>query len=155
MSGEWIGTCPTIGCDGDSRYSAPGRGHRDGCRHPSPTPVPSEVAETTAGEREVEALAEAIWNAMPAHHVGWRGLRGDSRDFYLGIAERLMPTLDRVRREEGERIAQAIENEADRLSAGGCNPRHQQGQTDECNACTAFDIATIARAASVGRGEGA
>lgn len=66
-----------------------------------PTPVRPDAGD-------VETLAEAIWNAMPAHHVGWRGLKGDSRDFYLGIAERLMPTLDRERREVGERIAQAI-----------------------------------------------
>lgn len=29
---EWA--CTTPGCDGDGRYSAPGRGHRDDCRWP-------------------------------------------------------------------------------------------------------------------------
>lgn len=29
---------------------------------------------------------------------------------------------------------------ADALLAGGCHYRHQQGETDECNACTAFSF---------------
>lgn len=28
--------CPTEGCDGDARYAAPGRRHREGCRYPLP-----------------------------------------------------------------------------------------------------------------------
>lgn len=26
--------CPTLGCGGDPRYAAPGRGHVPGCTHP-------------------------------------------------------------------------------------------------------------------------
>lgn len=47
-----------IDCDGDAL--SPG----EACGHRYPTPEPSEVAETTAGEREVEALAEVF------RHVG-------------------------------------------------------------------------------------
>lgn len=36
--------------------------------------------------------------------------------------------------EVGERVREL----ADTLLAVGCHARHQQGETDECNACTAF-----------------
>lgn len=39
--------CVTPGCPGDGRYSAPGRGHVEGCRHPVP---PTDPAVTAAAE---------------------------------------------------------------------------------------------------------
>lgn len=38
---------------------------------------------------DLEALSEAIWSAMPAHHTSWRGLTNEDRDMYRGVAARL------------------------------------------------------------------
>lgn len=99
------------------------------------------MAETTADEREVEALLAIILAASP----------GTPTLTCRRIAEAIhaSPLLDRVRREEGERIAQAIEAQV-----------HAFGQTDPGDPLRAGliegyrDSARIARAASVGRGEG-
>jgi hypothetical protein len=44
--------CPTLGCGGDPRYAAPGRGHVPGCKYPVGhggikifDPIPKEVLE--------------------------------------------------------------------------------------------------------------
>lgn len=34
--------CTTPGCNGDGRYSAPGRGHRDDCHYPLDTPAQAD-----------------------------------------------------------------------------------------------------------------
>lgn len=34
------GKCPTLGCRGDERYAAPGRGHIDGCTYPIGSVIP-------------------------------------------------------------------------------------------------------------------
>jgi len=51
--------CATPGCPGDGRYSAPGRGHVEGCRHPVPPPGPA-----------VTAAAEALCRDRQHSHVG-------------------------------------------------------------------------------------
>lgn len=118
----------------------------------TPTPVPSEVAETTAGEREVEALAKLIETREELREVYrvWSERRQNLSDLTRRldenarqIADALTPAvLDRVRREEGERIAQAIE--------AGVLPSHPSDHYKD-----GFRrAAQIARAASVGRGEG-
>lgn len=117
-----------------------------------PTAVPSEVAETTAGEREVEALFDCSCGHSIAEHNGLGCYARlsytplvtcecpltDDRTHGELLAPRLAALLDRVRREEGERIAQAIE------ALPWARDFEDVGQ--KC--------ADLARAASVGRGEG-
>lgn len=57
--------CPTLGCGGDPRYAAPGRGHVPGCRYPVGTngvkaddPIPKDVLENR-GKLSEEFLDEA------------------------------------------------------------------------------------------------
>ena len=123
-----------------------------------PTPVPSEVAETTAGEREVEALITAAADALMASRLTW-STHADQcvewqREFWTAVASIILTPalLDQVRREEGERIAQAI---ATSVSPGF--GMHRDGTED--SPAMAYveglgDATAIARAASVGRGEG-
>lgn len=141
----------------------------------TPTPVPSEVAETTAGEREVEALAylfgEHASIGSDERKIGdewvW-GFDCECGEFtpdtevneHLARAVLASPALaallDRVRREEGERIAQAIEAkylgpDSGRGYDGSEAPdAHCRNAYDE----GLYDAAAIVRAASVGRGEG-
>ena len=112
-----------------------------------------DAAETTAGEREVEALADVLlasWAAQGSLHPPFDTDRDDARqDARAHVATHLAALLDRVRREEGERIAQAIEE----------LPAHyvqstRRGGTGWVQAVQTHEAVTIARAASVGRGEG-
>lgn len=123
------------------------------------TPAPSEVAETTAGEREVprpvldvapcgcrhpkiagcdhepdagEVDTALIVTSLVVGHVS-------GAEAIAALDRQIAAHDDRVRREEGERIAQAIEAEA----AEGLRLHPQLRRA-----------ARIARAASVGRGEG-
>lgn len=123
----------------------------------TPTPVPSEVAETTAGERECyrevvpRAYIDRILAQFPMdeHGIGHIADCGydanDERCECYTLPGRLTivlaALLDRVRREEGERIAQAIEAHAE-ANLGPESRRHYNA------------AARIARAASVGRGVG-
>lgn len=145
----------------------------------TPTPVPSEVAETTAGEREeclsntvcrgtcdrhspippeyrapaepdageVEALAKVIERAeRPLDESASVATYGELAQAVLA-SDWLAAHDDRVRREEGERIAQAIEADRERWYA----TEHPQTAVGG----HAYTLASrIARAASVGRGEG-
>ncbi|WP_224279109.1 hypothetical protein [Nocardioides lacusdianchii] len=115
----------------------------------TPAPEPSEVAETTAGERCPgcgSVVSERFQTCRPVSvdvtQVGYRYLAGTwGYCLHLGrdIKTTETPLLDRVRREEGERIAQAIED--------GCDL-----PATPCRMCR--DAALLARAASAGRGEG-
>lgn len=128
-------------------------------RQTAPTPVPSEGAETTAGEREECALCgysgddETGWTitatgptvalvcpTCAGPYVSLIAYLRHSMPSGQAISD-LHALLDRVRREEGERIAQAIE----RCRTKVLSAEHRD----------ALDSAAhIARAASVGRGEG-
>jgi hypothetical protein len=50
VSGAVESVCGTAGCEGDARYSAPGRGHRDGCTWP----VSGAVAKPGAVEKTID-----------------------------------------------------------------------------------------------------
>lgn len=131
----------------------------------TPTPVPSEVAETTAGEREVEEWEYALEGDWLVEVVN-KHTCGTGPDGYYGAHEpgcgsipvaNIGPLLDRVRREEGERIAQAIERQritCPHHSMPDCSPMlNGCSAVIRLRARIAVD-ASIARAASVGRGEG-
>lgn len=103
----------------------------------TPTPVPSEVAETTAGEREVEALLAVILAASP----------GTPTLTCRRIAEAIhaSPLIDRVRREEGAKVLRRLADQWD-LTWNRGHDKSVHPYSD--------DLRTAARAASVGRGEG-
>lgn len=76
---------------------------------PTPTHVLSEVAETTAGEREVEAWADVLlasWAAQGSLHPPLDTDRDDARQDARAIlaSPALAALLDRVRREEGAKV---------------------------------------------------
>lgn len=75
----------------------------------TPTPVPSEVAETTAGEREVEALAEVF------RHVG--SPTRETLAHAVLASDWLAAHDDRVRREEGAKV---LREAAEAARCGGC-----------------------------------
>lgn len=76
-NGDWDSeddACTTPGCDGDGRYSAPGRGHRVGCHCPLPAdPSPDlDALERLLGE--ATGLPWRTWAdghvGSPDHHIG-------------------------------------------------------------------------------------
>lgn len=152
MSGER--ECPTSGCHGDARYAAPGRHHREGCTYP--TPVPSEVAETTAGERQVSAddryRVEAILRKAARDHLGiaegfvWdSGISSDQADALL-TSDWLAAHDDRVRREEGAKVLREAADDARAALINEIGSGHT----------TTYSVRRWLndRAASVARGEG-
>ncbi len=114
----------------------------------TPTPVPSEVAETTAGEREVEndlhpaepdaGTVEALIVLIEEHTdvAGWEAAHAILASDWLAARD------DRVRREEGERV----------LASAAFDIAHTKGG----EILGRYDAMRWlrARAASVGRGEG-
>lgn len=69
MSAEQApGVCPTPGCDGDARYAAPGRGHRDGCTHP----VPAVMRQEAPYPVDLADLVQRF-----AYRPGWRAYLTD------------------------------------------------------------------------------
>ncbi|WP_224279088.1 hypothetical protein [Nocardioides lacusdianchii] len=106
------------------------------------------AAEPDAGEVEVwvDSLRSA-YSQGPGCYLpeGWHAAVGR---LLAAIDESaLTPALlDRVRREEGERIAQAIEARS--------LPTPERGTPGPVERAVYADAAWIARAASVGRGEG-
>lgn len=118
------------------------------------TSVPSEVTETTACEREVETWEYAIEGDWLVEVVN-KHTCGTGPDGYYGAHEpgcgsipvaNIGPLLDRVRREEGERIAQAIDEEDGSFGVG----EGYGGEYDKGVHRGLQDAARIARAASVG-----
>lgn len=80
------------------------------CLYPTPVPHDLPPAETTAGEREVKALAADVWNdfeGSPFIDITCRDAESIARSVLASRS--IAALLDRVRREEGARIAQAIE----------------------------------------------
>lgn len=164
----------------------PGAGsmaHVRGCaNHPehTPTPVPSEVAETTAGEREVEALlaeheyllnyrSGAICSCGHVPEIIPKSLQTQQDYHRAHIATILAALLDRVRREEGAKVLrEAAERHVAELVCCDVFERlHEKPSADWTDAertemrrhaicywgaaCAEGDLD---RAASVGRGEG-
>lgn len=120
------------------------------------TPVPSEVAETTAGEREVEALAKAIAGASDDE---WLGTSAWDRSCAMGDARAVLASgwlaalLDRVRREEGAKV---LREAADAIVLPGSESTgFYSGEVDAGyrEAERHAEDWLIARAASVGRGD--
>lgn len=95
--------CVTPGCPGDGRYSAPGRGHVEGCRHPVPPTDPA-----------VTAAAEALT-------TGWTG---DPPEAWALTIARTAVAAARpiIEAEVRERIAADIEAEAARRTARIISP---------------------------------
>lgn len=129
----------------------------------SPTPVPSEVAETTAGEREV--LVEEL-SRYRKHGVGLSPVGADTAARAVLASDWLAALLDRVRREEGAKVLREAADDVQAVFDMQCPPRASHFADDDFGRgalCAHRWWDTVlgaslrrlrARAASVGRGEG-
>ncbi len=100
--------CATPGCPGDGRYSAPGRGHDEGCRHPVPPTDPA-----------VTAVAEALcWPAHPGYKPG--GCEPCRERAYIAVSA-ARPIIEA---EVRERIAARIRAEVDTFAVGDYGRGH-------------------------------
>lgn len=95
--------CETVGCTGDGRYAAPGKGHMPGCKYPlvlvEHKPEP-ELIEFTKDQidRLGHWLSECLDDAAPLNEHVWR-----SRAEWMVKG----PTFQGVMREMQERLRNA------------------------------------------------
>lgn len=131
-------------------------GYCNGC---TPTPEPSEVAETTAGEREVEVLAKVprhVWISDsvcidPSRVVSIKIIRAPLPRYagqFLGGRRDVVLTLDTGK----EHTVTAVDEDNRRRDFESHEPAEQR---DRVEAAARAWVDDLLRAASVGRGEGA